>query len=143
MPTPTPSQTLVDLETKFWQSMVDQDTDTAVALLTEPATMVSAHGAFQFDHATYRKMADQGDMVVTAFKLSDMEVAFPTEEVAILTYRVKQNVAPRSNGKKAAAKDNGTEQEMLDSSTWIHTDGRWQCAMHTESPAESHKVTKH
>ena len=26
---PTPSKTLIDLETKFWQSMVDQDTDTA------------------------------------------------------------------------------------------------------------------
>lgn len=137
--TSTPRQTLVDLETKFWQSMVDQDTDTAVALLTEPATMVSAHGAFQFDHATYRKMADQGEMVVTAFKLSDMEVAFPTDEMAILTYSVKQNVAPRGEKNQA-----GTEQQMHDSSTWIHTEGRWQCVMHTESPAEgAKKATKH
>jgi hypothetical protein len=56
---PTPSQTLIDLETKFWQSMIDQDTDAAVAMLSEPALMVSSHGAMKFDHAGYRKMADQ------------------------------------------------------------------------------------
>ena len=41
----TPGKTLVDLETKFWQSMVDEDTDAALAMLTEPALMVSAHGS--------------------------------------------------------------------------------------------------
>ena len=57
---PTSSKTLIDLETKFWQSMVDQDTDTALEMLTEPALMVSSHGAMKFDHAGYRKMAEQG-----------------------------------------------------------------------------------
>ena len=47
----TSSKTLIDLETKFWQSMVDQDTDTAISLLDEPALMVSSHGAMKFDHA--------------------------------------------------------------------------------------------
>jgi len=40
-------KTLMDLETRFWQSMVDQDTDTALSLLCEPALMVSSHGAMQ------------------------------------------------------------------------------------------------
>ncbi len=70
---PTPNKTLIDLETKFWQSMVDNDSDTAVDMLTEPALMVSPHGAMKFDHATYRKMADQGPVVVKSFELSDME----------------------------------------------------------------------
>ena len=62
---PTSSQTLIDLETKFWQSMIDQDTDTAVAMLSEPALMVSSHGAMTFDHAGYRKMAERVvDLVV-------------------------------------------------------------------------------
>jgi hypothetical protein len=39
------SAMVVDLETKFWQSLVDRDTDAALALLCEPALMVSAHGA--------------------------------------------------------------------------------------------------
>lgn len=40
----------MDLEKKFWQSMIDQDTDTATRLLCEPAVMVSSHGAMTFDH---------------------------------------------------------------------------------------------
>jgi hypothetical protein len=75
---PTPSKTLIDLETKFWQSMVDQDTDTALEMLTEPALMVSSARAMKFDHAGYRKMAEQGSMVLTSFELSDMEVFSPT-----------------------------------------------------------------
>lgn len=50
-------QHLIDLETRFWQSMVDDDTDTAVGMLSEPALMVSQHGAIKFDHAGYRRMA--------------------------------------------------------------------------------------
>ncbi len=68
----TPSSTLVDLETKFWQSMVDHETDVALKLLCEPALMVSSHGAMKFDHAGYRQMADHGSMVVNSFELSGM-----------------------------------------------------------------------
>ena len=121
------SKTLIELENKFWQSLVNQDTDTALDLLTEPALMVSSHGAMKFDHAAYRKMAEQGSMVVTSFELSDMDVVFPNETTAILTYRVKQDVKPRGQS-------NGTVQEMNDTSTWVQTGERWQCAMHTETP---------
>ncbi len=126
-----PSWTLVDLETKFWQSMVDRDADVALKLLCEPALMVSAHGAMKFDHAGYRKMADKGSMVVNSFEFSDMEVVFPNDATAILSYRVKQGVAPRDTGTT-------TEQDMRDTSTWIRTDHGWRCAMHTETPIASH-----
>jgi hypothetical protein len=125
-----PSKTLIDLEKKFWQSMVDQDTDAALKLLEEPALMVSSHGAMKFDHAGYRKMAEQGSMVVTAFEFSDMQTVFPNDATAILTYRVKQKVATRQDGK-------GTEQEMNDTSTWINTPDGWKCVMHTETPVAS------
>ena len=122
----TPTKTLIELETKFWQSMVDQDTDAALQLLHEPAMMSTAHGAMKFDHAGYRKMAEQGDRVVTAFALSDVEVVFPTETTAVLTYQVKQTVAAREGGKS-------TTQNMSDTSTWVHANKRWQCVLHTES----------
>jgi hypothetical protein len=127
---PTPSETLIDLETKFWQAIVDQDPDTATELLTEPALMVSPHGAMKFDHAGYRQMAEKGSMVLTEYQLSDMEVVFPNETTAVLTYHVKQKLVPRG-------KTDGELQEMNDTSTWIKLDGRWQCVMHTETPANS------
>jgi len=126
-----PSSTLIDLERKFWQSMVDHDTDVALDLLCEPALMVSSHRAMKFDHAGYRKMADHGSMVVNSFEFSDMEVVFPTDATAILSYRVKQGVAPRGKGTT-------TEQEMHDTSTWVKTDQGWRCAMHTETAGEAH-----
>ena len=127
---PMPSKTLIDLEKKFWQSMVDQDTDAALRMLQEPALMVSSHGAIKFDHAGYRKMAEQGSMVVTSFELSEVETVFPNDTTAILTYRVKQQVAARGDGKS-------TLQEMNDTSTWVSTPHGWKCVMHTETPAES------
>lgn len=127
-----PSKTLIDLETKFWESMVNQDTEAAVAMLNEPAVMVSANGAFKFDHAGYRQMADHGTQVLTSFELSDMEVVFPNENTAVLTYHVKQGMAPRGKGKGESA-----EQEMNDSSTWVRNGQRWQCVMHTETPVDA------
>ncbi|MGS5085616.1 nuclear transport factor 2 family protein [Hydrogenophaga sp. A37] len=126
----SPRKALVALETKFWQSMVDQHTDTSLEMLAEPALMVSAHGAMKFDHAGYRKMAEQGSMIVSSFELSDMEVVFPNETTAILTYHVRQGVSARSGGSKAF-------QEMNDTSTWIQTGQGWKCVMHTECPAHT------
>jgi hypothetical protein len=124
----TTQQTLIELEKKFWNSLVEQDTDTALDLLTEPALMVSSHGAMQFDHAGYRSMAESGSMVLTAFELSDMQVVLPNDSTAVLTYHVKQEVTQRGAGERST-------QEMNDSSTWVKTDGTWQCVMHTETPA--------
>ncbi len=122
------SKNLIALENRFWQAMVDGDNDTATSLLTEPALMVSPHGAFQFDHAAYRKMADQGPRVVTSFKLQDVKVVFPNDNTAVLTYQVRQGVAPRND--KSAAEF----EEMHDTSTWVRVGQGWKCVMHTETP---------
>jgi len=123
----TEKRMLIDLEKSFWQSMVDEDTETAVSMLSEPAMMVSPHGAMKFDHDGYRRMASHGSMVLKAFELSDMDVLFPAEDTAVLTYRARQSMAIRGGS-------HHTTQEMADSSTWVRKEGRWQCVMHTETP---------
>lgn len=115
--------------------MVSQDTDAALKMLNEPALMVSSHGSIKFDHAGYRQMAEHGSMILTSFELSDVDVVFPNDTTAILTYRVKQGVAPRGNGQS-------TVQEMNDTSTWIQVGKSWKCVMHTETPAEG-KIPAH
>ena len=132
----TPRDTILELENRFWQSMVDNDADAAVELLTEPALMVSAHGTMKFDHAGYREMAEKGPMVLTGFELSDVQVVFPNATTAIATYHVKQQVAQRG-------KDSADVQEMNDTSTWIKEDGSWKCVMHTETPAGAKRGPKH
>jgi hypothetical protein len=135
----TLDKTLIDLETKFWQSIVDQDTEVAVSMLSEPALLVSPHGAMKFDHAGYRKMAEQGSMVLKSFELKDVEVVFPNDSTAILTYGVKQAMASR--GKTGSVSQE--MQEMADSSTWIQTGDGWRCVMHTETPIEQKDMTRH
>jgi len=125
------AKALVALENKFWQSMVDEDVDTALSLLNEPALMVSGHGTIKFDHEGYRRMAEQGSMVVTAFKLSEVDVTLPNEDTAVLTYRVEQSIAPRGQSR------GGTTQEMANSSTWVRQGADWRCVMHTETPLEN------
>jgi hypothetical protein len=125
---PTTEKDLIGLETQFWQALVDQDADAAIKLLSEPALMVSSHGAMQFDHAGYRKMVDKGAMIVTSYEFSGMKVMQPNPTTAILTYGVKQVLKSRETG-------DSTTQQMNDSSTWIKVGTSWKCVMHTESPA--------
>ncbi len=127
------TKTLIDLEKRFWQAMVDQDAESAMKLLGEPALMVSAHGALKFDREGYRRMAERGPMIVKSFELSDMDVVFPDDTTAILTYRVKQAVTPRGRNEPVV-------QEMNDSSTWVKNGQGWQCVMHTETPVAATKA---
>lgn len=122
---------LIGLEKKFWQSMVDNQTDVALGMLAEPSFMVSPMGAMKFDHAGYRGMAEQGKMIVKRYELGKMDVTFVGESTAILSYEVKQVLAAR--GKQ----EDETEQHMTDTSTWVKVGGKWKCAMHTETPVSS------
>lgn len=126
----TASTDLIELEKKFWQAMVDDDTDTALSMLDEPSLLVSPHGAMQFDHHQFRQMAEQGSMVIKSFDLNDMNVVFPTDQTAIVTYRVKQATARRGESEVV-------EQEMADSSVWMQKDGQWRCVIHTETPLDA------
>ncbi|WP_341677329.1 nuclear transport factor 2 family protein [Niveibacterium sp. SC-1] len=129
------ANTLIDLENRFWQSMVDADTETALSMLNEPSMMVSAHGAMQFDHAQFREMAEHDSMVIKSFELSEMQVVFPTEDTAVLTYRARQTLSPRGESELI-------EQEMTDASVWTRKDGHWLCVMHSETPVD-HQGMKH
>lgn len=112
------------LESAFWQAIVDGDATAATALLTEPALMISGHGISRFDHAGYRKMANNAAFELKSFELSKMDVVFPTRDVAIAVYHVSQRV--EVDGKPL-------KMETNDSSTWIKLDTGWKCVAHTES----------
>ena len=113
------------LEKAFWNSMVAGKPEVATAMLTEPAVMVSGHGATKFDHATYTRMANDDRYRLVDYTLSDMDVIFPRDDVAVATYHVDQKM--EMQGKPQ-------QMRMYDSSTWVKVDGKWRCVMHTESP---------
>ena len=112
------------LESAFWQSMVDGKASVATGMLTEPAVMVSGHGLLKFDHANYEKMASKDEIKLVDFEFSDFDVVFPNDDVAIASYRVRQDMQ---------AKGKPLSQEAFDSSTWVRMNGDWKCVAHTES----------
>jgi hypothetical protein len=114
------------LEIAFWQSMVDGQAGVATGMLTEPALMVSGHGRNKFDHSAYEKMAANDSYRLTDFQISDFDVLFPTEDVAVASYRVRQSMEQQGEA---------LTEEVYDSSTWVRMDGDWKCVAHTESQA--------
>ena len=123
MTTPTARrQEIEKLETAFWQSMVDGESEIATRMLTEPALMVSGHGLQKFDHATYEKMAADDAYRLTGFQISDFDVLFPTQDVAVASYRVRQSME---------TKGESLTEEVFDSSTWVKLGDAWKCVAHT------------
>ena len=114
------------LEQAFWKSLVERDADTATGLLAPQALMVSSHGAMQFDPPQYAKMLQDPKHGLLKFTLGDMQVLFPTEDIAIATYSANQTMT--MDGKELT-------QDVVDSSTWVRIGGTWKCVAHTESEA--------
>ena len=115
------------LEKAFWNSMVSGEPEVATGMLTEPAVMVSGHGATKFDHAAYTRMANDDRYKLVDYTISEMDVIFPRDDVAVATYHVDQKM--EMQGKPS-------QMRMYDTSTWVKVDGKWRCVMHTESPVE-------
>lgn len=112
------------LERAFWQSLVDRDAAAAKGLLAPEALMVSSHGTLRFDPAQYEKMLLDPKHGLLEYTLSDMDVLFPSDDIAIATYRAHQKM--EMDGQRM-------EQDVVDTSTWVRMDGGWKCAAHTES----------
>lgn len=127
------ADTIINLEKRFWKAIVDQDSDTAVEMLCEPALLVGAHGAMKFGHDEYRKMAEEGPWVLSSFELSDMDVVFPNESTAVITYHSKQTITPRTAGQQV-------EKEAIFSTTWVRTGDGWKCVVHTETPSDKRTI---
>ena len=94
-------------------------------MLAEPAIlMVASHGVNRFDHAAYEKMAKDDTYRLTDYRISDFDVLFPTDDVAVATYAVRQSMDMK--GKPLT-------EDVFDSSTWVRMDGDWRCVAHTET----------
>lgn len=113
------------LEKAFWDSMIAGKPAVATKMLTEPAVMVGEHGVTKFDHAAYTKMANDDQYKLVDYTISEMDVIFPRNDVAVTTYQVDQRM--EMQGKPL-------QMNMYDTSTWLKIGGDWRCVMHTESP---------
>ena len=119
-------QQIIELEKKFWQSIVDNDVDTSVAMLDEGSVVAGAQGVRMMSRDDYRRMAEQGSgkYELKSFKFADVQVSFPTNDVAVIAYKVTESMDV--DGKPLTI-------EAADATTWVRKDGEWLAALHTES----------
>jgi hypothetical protein len=119
-------KTIIELETRFWQSIADKNADAGVAMLDDKSIVAGAQGLALLRHEDYRRMAAQGEKLwsLKSFKLDDVKVAFPTEDVAVIAYKVTEQI--EVEGKPLTLK-------AADTTTWVRKSGKWLAALHTES----------
>jgi len=122
------TQTIVDLETRFWRALIDKDTQKAAALIADECLITGPYGAMRIDPHKYAEMMRDGEWTLDSFEFSGLKVIFPSEDTAVVAYKVHQ---------KGEAKGAPMDMQCADSSAWVKEGRAWKCALHTETILEN------
>jgi uncharacterized protein (TIGR02246 family) len=115
---------ILDLETRFWKAIQDRNVDAALDLLDDTSIVTGAQGVSQIDKKTFAKMMETGKWTLHDFSFSEVKVQRLGDDAAVIGYKVEEKLTV--DGKPMTL-------EAADASAWVKRDGRWVCALHTES----------
>jgi hypothetical protein len=103
--------------------MLDGEAKWRTGMLTEPALMVSGTACTSSTTPPTRRWR-QRQLRLTDFEISDFDVVFPTQDVAVASYRVRQSMQRRASRspRKCSIPRPGCG--------WR---GDWKCVAHTEA----------
>ena len=117
---------LLDLERRYWDAIKEKDSVVATQLTHDPCIVTGAQGVSTLDRDSLARMMEQAPWTLDDFELEDFQVQLVRDDVAIVAYKVKESLIV--DGRPLTL-------EAADSSTWVRTNGRWLCALHTEAIA--------
>ena len=117
-------QEIIDLETKFWESMVAGDADTASGMMAEKSIVIGPQGVSEMSRSHFKDVMDESRWTLDSYRLSDVHVVFPSEETAVIGYKVRQK--GKMDGKPY-------DMNCADSTTWSRSGKKWLCVLHTET----------
>src|SRR5689334_21003758 len=120
----TMQQELEQLERQYWDAIKRKDLPTLLRMTDNPCVVAGAQGAATVDHRMYEQMLNGGGWTVRDFTLSDVVVHMPADDVAIVAYRVREELD---------VKGEPVTLDAADASTWVKRNGQWVCSLHTES----------
>lgn len=120
------SRELFALEQKFWNAIKDRDAASAVALSDDPCVVVGAQGIGEVDKATLAGMLTNAPYQLKEFSFDDFHVRRVTDEVAVVTYKVSEDLVVDGQD---------VDLKAFESSVWVRRSGQWVCVVHTESLA--------
>lgn len=120
------TQELIALENRFWTALLESDGNAAAALIDEPCVVLGAQGTGELDKQTLAGMIANAPYQMVDYRLGDITVRFVDDSMAILYYRVTEELVV----------DGGPiTLEAFDSSVWVRHGDTWLSVMHTETPA--------
>ena len=117
---------LLDLETRFWNCMKTKDVETATRMTDDPCIVTGAQGVSRIDKKTFAKLMETGTWVLHNFEIKDAKVQRLSDDVAVIGYKVHEDLTV--DGERITV-------DAADASTWVRRNGKWLCALHTESVA--------
>ncbi|HEU4498648.1 MAG TPA: nuclear transport factor 2 family protein [Sphingomicrobium sp.] len=123
-------QQIIDLETRFWQSMKDKDVEAAQAMVADESLVTGPHGTMRADPAKFGQLMREAPWTLDEFKMTDVDVIFPADDVAVITYKVHET--GEMEGKPM-------DMTAADSTVWARHGDRWKVALHTETILEDAK----
>jgi len=115
---------VVKAEQQLWQSMVDKDAEAAMRLTDDVCLLTGAQGASSFPRDAFTKVMEGAGYTLHRFELKDPQVLQLRDDIAVLAYKVHEELTV--DGKPVTV-------DAADASTWVRKGGRWLCALHTES----------
>ena len=124
MPQRNGEKELIELERQYWQAIKARDAKTAMRLSDDPCLVVGAQGVGELKREALGEMLKRAPYTLRDYELSEVKVRFVRDDVALVAYKVHEDLdvegAPLS-------------LDAADSSTWVRRDGSWVCALHTEA----------
>ncbi len=122
----TTDEELLALEHRYWQAIKDGDAALSARLSDEPCVVTGSQGVGRIDRATLEGMFASAAWKLTGFEITSPIVELLTDDVAVVAYRVHEDLLV--DGQPLAL-------DASDSSTWVRRNGEWVCAVHTEAVA--------
>jgi len=120
----TANDTLMDLERRFWRAIRDNDVDTASGMTNDPCIVTGASGVASIDSKMFASMMANDSWELHDFSFSDVQVQELSDDVAVVAYKVREDLTVDGSP---------LTLEAADSSTWMRSKGEWRCVLHTEA----------
>lgn len=115
---------LIACENRFWAAMRDKDADTAMELSADPCLVTGPQGIAVLKRRELGRMMQEGDWTLRKFDISDVKVEQLTDDVAVIGYKVHEELTV--DGKRI-------DLDAAEASTWMRQNGGWVCAQHSEA----------
>ena len=123
-------QQIIDQEKRFWTSMKDKDVATAQSMIHDDCLITGPMGTMRVGPEKYAEMTRDGRWRLDNYEFSDVDVTFPTNDVAIVAYKVHQT---------GEMKGKPMDLNAADSTTWVRDGSNWKVALHTETLLQTEK----